>query len=117
MIQAAGILFLTAAGQVLLLKRSAEGDHAGAWCLPGGKLEEGETALEAALRETREETGFSLDSDAAPSELTRRQAEGVDFTTFLCRIAAPFPVTLDGEHTDYAWLPLGIVSDLGAPPQ
>lgn len=32
--------------------------HAGAWSIPKGGLDRGETPLEAALREFREETGF-----------------------------------------------------------
>jgi len=32
--------------------------HAGAWSIPKGGLDHGETALEAAIREFREETGF-----------------------------------------------------------
>ena len=41
-------------GAVLLVKRGAEPNH-GRWSLPGGSLETGET-VEAAVRETREET-------------------------------------------------------------
>ncbi len=37
--------------------------HAGQWAFPGGRLEAGETPLEAALRETHEEVGLKL-SDA-----------------------------------------------------
>ena len=36
--------------------------HAGQWALPGGRLDEGETAIEAALRETEEEIGLTLSS-------------------------------------------------------
>lgn len=52
MIEAAGILLVSPAGRVLLLKRLSEGDAQGLWALPGGKVEKGETALQAALRET-----------------------------------------------------------------
>jgi 8-oxo-dGTP pyrophosphatase MutT (NUDIX family) len=38
--------------------------HAGQWALPGGRLDEGETPIEAALRETREEVGHIADPDA-----------------------------------------------------
>ena len=34
--------------------------HPGHWCLPGGSCEEGETPLQAVLRETKEETGYIL---------------------------------------------------------
>lgn len=35
--------------------------HARQWALPGGRLDPGETIIEAALRETHEEIGLSLD--------------------------------------------------------
>ncbi len=35
-----------------------KGRHAGAWSIPKGGVDRGETPLEAALREFREETGF-----------------------------------------------------------
>ena len=41
---------------VLLIKRGKP-PYAGQWSLPGGKIEYGETAAEAALRELDEETG------------------------------------------------------------
>ena len=42
MIAAAGILFMAKDGRVLLVRRSAEGDHAGEWGIPGGKVEPAE---------------------------------------------------------------------------
>jgi len=44
---------------ILVLRRSAQEDSmVGLWEMPGGKVEEGETLLEAALLELREETGI-----------------------------------------------------------
>jgi 8-oxo-dGTP pyrophosphatase MutT (NUDIX family) len=52
-----------AGGAALLLCRRATrlNRHAGQWALPGGRIDPGETALEAALREVDEELGLRLD--------------------------------------------------------
>lgn len=49
-----------------LLTRRAAGlrQHARQWALPGGRLDPGESAAEAALRELSEEVGLVLSSDA-----------------------------------------------------
>ncbi|MEM7465848.1 MAG: CoA pyrophosphatase [Pseudomonadota bacterium] len=46
---------------LLLTKRSSKlRRHAGQWALPGGRLDEGETAAQTALREMHEEVGLEL---------------------------------------------------------
>ena len=55
-----------AGGAAFLLCRRSLGmrRHAGQWALPGGRLDEGEEPLEAALRELDEELGLRLGPDA-----------------------------------------------------
>ncbi|MEU8804102.1 CoA pyrophosphatase [Spirillospora sp. NPDC048819] len=47
---------------VILIKRAYRGRNAGQWGLPGGRVEEGETPEEAALRELHEEIGLTAGS-------------------------------------------------------
>lgn len=55
----------------LLLTKRSEGlsSHAGQWAMPGGRIDEGETPEEAALREMREEVGLALDAAAVIGRL------------------------------------------------
>ena len=63
MIQAAGVVLIRSADepQVLIIHRAHRDD----WSLPKGKLEPGELAAVAAVRETLEETGYLVQLQAA----------------------------------------------------
>lgn len=54
-VPAAGVVCLR--GDAVLLIRRGKPPRQGEWSLPGGRIEPGEGAIEAALRELREETG------------------------------------------------------------
>lgn len=104
-LKAAGTMIITARdGKALFLRRSSLGDHPGEWCFPGGKIEPGETAQDAAERETREEIGPVPYGKIA--EWTRQVADGVDFTTFVAHTADEFTPTIDAEHTAWTWAPI-----------
>ena len=112
-------MFITAAGETLLLKRGPGGDWPGAWCFPGGKVEDGETLEQAAVRECEEELGFC--PDGPRKVFTRRVSdnqapipadainpvppigEPVDYTTFIQYVPGRFDPQLNGEHTAFAW--------------
>lgn len=60
-------VILISNGKILLGKRHPDPDKAdsafksaGEWCLPGGKLDFGETFEEGAIREVQEETGITI---------------------------------------------------------
>jgi len=55
-----------AGGASFVLCRRSAGlrAHAAQWALPGGRIDDGETPIEAALRETHEEVGIRLDESA-----------------------------------------------------
>jgi 8-oxo-dGTP pyrophosphatase MutT (NUDIX family) len=60
---------------LLLTRRSLKlSKHAGQWALPGGRMDEGESPEQTALRELSEEIGLDLDADAVLGRLD-------DFTT------------------------------------
>jgi len=51
-------------GTILLLRRAGNVYATGMLCLPSGHLEDGESVLSAAVRETKEETGIALEPAA-----------------------------------------------------
>ena len=76
-----GVMIQNEAGELLLGLR--QGSHgAGEWSFPGGRLELGETLLEAAARETLAETGLVVDDFelvALADELRYLKSDGKQF--------------------------------------
>lgn len=97
---AAGALLIAPSGHALFMRRSDKAsDHQGEWCCPGGSIEEGETAEQAAHRESQEETGYPL------GDITQID-EGDGFVTFRANVDAEFEPKLNAEHTEFRWAPL-----------
>ena len=109
------VLLHDGAGHVLLLERA---DRAGLWQSVTGSLEDGETPVQAALREVAEETGIVLAESSLHdwrrsvvyeiyAHWRHRYADGVTHNTehwFSARIDRSTPIRLS-EHTAYAWQP------------
>lgn len=93
-----------------LLMRRSTGILAGMWCQVTGKVEPGETAWQAALREVVEETGIQ------PSRLY--SADFCDFfydpstdsvealPMFLATVPPAVDVRLNAENTEFCWVDL-----------
>lgn len=103
MIKAAGIIYYH--DRSILLLRRTGGDFAGAWGLPGGKIEGDETPAQAARRESREEIGIEP-PDRIMVKIDFTSNESVEFTTFKAWAGRKFYPVLNGEHDQYMWADL-----------
>lgn len=93
-------------GKYLLLYRNKHPRFGNDPDLPGGTLEEGESSLEAMLREVQEEAGIRIDEDAVEEVYagTDYSKHGTYYSLFVTRIHARPEVVLSWEHASYAWL-------------
>ena len=99
-------------GSVLLIKRGKP-PREGQWSIPGGRIEPGETAVAAALRELREETGVEAELlglvDVVDYIAPERHYVLVDYAA---RWLSGEPVA-GGDATDARFVPLDDVRALG----
>ena len=73
-------------GRVLLTTRPEGKDYAGFWEFPGGKIEDGERAESALVRELREELGIRTEESClAPFSFGTDADTGLLLLLFLCR--------------------------------
>ncbi len=92
--------------EFLLLRRAPGRRYAGAWRMVGGKIESGETAWQAGLRETEEELGHR------PTRFWSLPSVNVfyDWQQDRVHVAPAFAAELsgepklDGEHDAFRWL-------------
>ncbi|HHH1977932.1 TPA: NUDIX domain-containing protein [Yersinia enterocolitica] len=89
---ASGILFRQGK-RVLLIQRSDDGT----WCQPGGKLEEGEIASDAARREVMEEVGYQYSGPITP------YSSNNDYLTYRADIEEQFEPHIDDESLAAGW--------------
>ncbi|HLV74331.1 MAG TPA: CoA pyrophosphatase [Vulgatibacteraceae bacterium] len=79
---------------VILIKRAYRGRNAGQWGLPGGRLEDGETPEEAALRELHEEIGLTVGPEDIVGRLDDFPAtSGFSITPVVAVLDDPGPLT------------------------
>lgn len=77
-----------------MVKRAMTDSYPGRWEYPGGKVDPGETAWQALVREVKEETGLDIQ---VISFVTRNE--------WFCMMKDPRQeVKLSPEHSDYKWI-------------
>jgi len=93
-------------GKVLILKRSDDSCSAGEWCLPGGSIEYGQTAIDAMIREVREETSLICNEVKFLFYLDSLPGGNLVYhfvnLFFLCVTSGQ--VLLNHESSDYTWI-------------
>ena len=114
-------LAVTLRGDHVLLVRRRNPPDAGLWGFPGGHVEPGETALDAAARELFEETGVTAMPRAYLDnvDLIRRGAGGALEYHFLlagvlCDYVRGEPVAAD-DALDAGWWPAADILSRGLP--
>ncbi|MFN8051233.1 MAG: NUDIX domain-containing protein [Acidimicrobiales bacterium] len=101
----------------LLMVRRGHGPAAGRWSVPSGRIERGETAAEAVVREVGEETGLA--GVCGPligwAELISDEAHFVVLNFELVMMDESEP-TAGSDATEARWVPLDQVEELHCTP-
>ncbi|MDZ7714916.1 MAG: NUDIX pyrophosphatase [Balneolaceae bacterium] len=94
--------------QFLLLKRSENMQYAGQWRMVAGKVEEGEKAWQAGLRELKEETSLVPESYwTIPSVnhfYNKRNDQVELIPAFAAAVQPNAQIILNKEHQDFQWI-------------
>jgi len=107
-VNAVGVWFYSIDTQRYLYLLRNDPRHPGTWGLPGGKIESGETLIDAMNRECIEEIGFVPDYlKLVPLEKFTSADQGFVYHTFFCSIETEFTPKLNDEHIGWAWINSG----------
>lgn len=102
-------------GRVLMQQRPADKAHGGLWEFPGGKVESGETLIDALCRELREELSIAIDPAAAdPLSFAHRADQPHVVLLYICRQWHGDAVAI--ERQAFAWFAPDQLADLDMPP-
>lgn len=108
--------FMLCSDEILLLLRQDHKPQGGTWGTPGGKVEYGESPVQAVVREMLEETRMKIEErelrELPPTYVRMPELDFV-YLMFLIRVTDKPPVTLDPTaHKQFAWVKLTEVTQL-----
>lgn len=91
-------------GKILILKRSTDGEAPGAWYIPGGAVDVGETVEQAARRELHEEAGLTPTGRLRCIGVVHMHVYGREAlqVVYVCR-CPDGDVHISDEHTAARW--------------
>lgn len=108
-VNAVGVWFYAVDTSRYLYLMRNDPKHPGAWGLPGGKIDAGETLMDAITRECTEELGaMPAYLKLIPLEKFTTSDHGFAYHTFFCSVAFEFVPVLNDEHCGWAWLNSGV---------
>ncbi|MFB6180953.1 MAG: NUDIX hydrolase [Candidatus Nanohalobium sp.] len=98
-------------GEYLFMRRSPKNSSSGKWTFPGGKIEEGETVEEAAVREAKEETGLETEV-VRKGEPYLNVGELGKWKVYPVLLKSDSrEVEMSEEHDRYDWIKIGEIKD------
>jgi 8-oxo-dGTP pyrophosphatase MutT (NUDIX family) len=110
MVPAVSVVVVNEASEILLIRRSDNGN----WALPGGAIDLGESLAQAAVRETREETGIDCEVSGLtgiytdPKHVILYESNGEvrqEFSIVLTARPVGGRPTPSDESTEVRWVP------------
>ncbi len=105
-----GAVVLDARGRLLLVRRGHEPSR-GLWSVPGGRVEPGESLVEAVERELKEETGVDARCGLLLGVAERRDGDHhFVILDYLVEVPEPLPPVPGTDADEAAWVPLDEVA-------
>jgi ADP-ribose pyrophosphatase YjhB (NUDIX family) len=116
LVPSVNVVVVNDAGEILMIRRSDNGN----WAVPGGAIDLGESMTEAAVRETREETGIECRITGLvgiytdPKHVILYTSNGEvrqEFSILLTAVATGGQPTPSSESSEVRWVPRGDLAE------
>ena len=100
------LVYVRSTNRYLFLLRN-KSKHSGSWGIVGGKVDPGETVIQALVREIVEEIGQDFTNRKfIPLETFTSDNKKFVYYTFLVTVEEEFVPVLNNEHRGYCWVEL-----------